>query len=913
MREDGADVKFRTKLYVGFGTVLVLMLVLSYGGFMLLQQLNSSMKRIVNDNYAGVKLATSIREEMSAIGREMSAYMLGKGMSDSMKHANAIANSRMLIEKYRSELNRLEPGDKHAETLTVIFNAYDIYSRDVDHLLQLTRDGMRAEALDYYNATMEPARSSLFDNIAAFSLSYEEDIEQVLDSSRESYLAMLAALAVFVILILAISVAIVSWVFRSVTGSLGRVAAAMNGVAGDDSNSLPFIPVDADDEIGDIAKAYNQMAIALDIHSRESLSYQKALEAQSWHKTKVAEFSAMFQNVQDERELAHLFLSEMAPITKAGYGALYARRTEEGSDAGLYKLASYAASGEEAFERRIALGEGLVGQCALQNKPIALNDIPPAHVRVRSGLGESRPVNLLLTPIPYDGKAVAVLELASHTPYEPAPTALLEEIAGLLGTALDSASAYRQISRLLAESQTHAKELQAQSEELQMQQEELRTLNEQLEEQNHYVEGKNLELETARRALEENTRQAQLSSRYKSEFLANVSHELRTPLNSLLLLAQLLADNKENNLLPKQLEYMRTIYGSGVDLLRLINDLLDLSKIEAGKAEVVPGSVSVGELAATAERRFRMLVAEKGLELRVDLPPGGTDAVIRTDIQKLQQIISNLLSNAIKFTERGGVTISFQLASEGHKDNAGRWKEREIAVVSVTDTGIGIPPDKQDMIFEAFRQADGTTSRKYGGTGLGLSICRELAALLGGTIGLASEENKGSTFTLRLPQMDEVGFWRDAPAFAESAAAKTHAPAAESNRDDTLRRLANKTILLVDDDMRNIFALTSVLESYGMTVLFAENGREGLNMLERYPDVDLVLMDIMMPQMDGFEAIKTIRGGESAQRNIPIIALTAKAMKADRDHCLEAGANDYISKPIHNEQLLSLLRVWLHD
>ncbi|GAA3407096.1 ATP-binding protein [Paenibacillus hodogayensis] len=906
------------KLYVGFGTVLALMLVLSYGGLMLLNQLNDTVKRIVNDNYAGVKMTSSLRGEVDTLDRSITAYMMEYDTAGSVQLAKTITESRLLIERYWNELGELDTDGKHKDVLMMIFSAYSELNRDIDQLIRLNEAGRREQALDYYNTALAPLRSVLFEKIHLYSSIYQDDTEEALEQSRESYRNMVFILAGFEVVIFLVAAVIAVWVFRSVTGSLGRIADVMDGVTGSEPSRLPLIAADVHDELGIIARAYNRMAAALDHHSQSVEAYQRQLEAQNWHKTKVAEFSAMFQNAQDDTALAQSFLDQIAVLTGAGFGVLYGCRSENGDGVGLLKLASYAGEGKASYQEKIAIGEGLVGQCVLQNQPIALESLPDKHVRISSGLGDTGSANLLLTPIPYDGKAIAVLELASHEPFEPARVRLLEEVAGLLGIAFNSASAYRQIRQLLAESQLNAEELQAQAEELQMQQEEMRTLNERLELQYAQADGRNKELENIRLVLEESSRQAQLSSRYKTEFLANVSHELRTPLNSLLLLAQLLSDNKQGNLSPKQLEYARTIYSSGSDLLALINDLLDLSKIEAGKAEIVPDSISIGGLAETIERQFRPLASQKGLDLHIDVASGEAETAIVNDIQKLRQIIGNLMSNAIKFTEKGGVSVSLHVSKAG---GALEYRDREnvggVLTVSVADTGIGIPPDKREMIFESFRQADGTTSRKYGGTGLGLAICRELASLLGGKISLDSKEGEWSVFTLQLPQMDAADAALTA-GYEESAAASGRADSSAGGAawtdvgQEAVKRLKNRTILLIDDDMRNIFALTGVLETYGMVVMFAENGREGLKMLERHPRVDLILMDIMMPQMDGYEAIRAIRNSGEPYRNVPIIALTAKAMKTDRDKCLEAGADDYISKPVRYEQLLSLLRVWLH-
>ncbi|MBV8479537.1 MAG: response regulator, partial [Actinobacteria bacterium] len=432
------------------------------------------------------------------------------------------------------------------------------------------------------------------------------------------------------------------------------------------------------------------------------------------------------------------------------------------------------------------------------------------------------------------------------------------------------------------------------------------------------------EIELARTALQERAEQLALSSKYKSEFLANMSHELRTPLNSLLILARLLSENQNGNLTDKQIEFAETIHAAGSDLLQLINDILDLSKVEAGKMEVHPGDVSLPDVRDYVERTFGPLAEEKGLGLDIEIAVD-TPATIVTDEIRLQQILKNLVSNAIKFTDNGGVVVRIEPADGELQFATPELASAEsVMVFSVTDTGIGIPDEKLHAIFEAFQQADGTTSRRYGGTGLGLNISREIATLLGGEIRVRSQLGRGSTFTLYLPATTTVERLaaEDAPMHAETVYASELLSSTDvgeqpervalvtRSADLDADILRGKRVLVVDDDVRNVFALTSALEAHGMEVAFAENGRAGIDTLEQNPDVDLVLMDIMMPELDGYEAMRAIRD-KPEFTNLPIISLTAKAMKGDRERSIESGASDYITKPVDTDQLLSLMRVWL--
>jgi HAMP domain-containing protein/signal transduction histidine kinase/DNA-binding response OmpR family regulator len=1013
------------------------------------------------------------------------------------------------------------------------------------------------------------------------------------------------------------------------------------------------ITVDAQGELDELKQNINQMIANL----RETTERNRE---QDWLKTNLAKFSRMMQGQKDLESVSRLIMSELTPLVSAHHGAFFIGDTDAGG-AMLKLIASYAYRARKHVANRFAPGEGLVGQAALEKQPILLQNVPDDYIQITSGLGEAPPRNIIVLPILFEGDVKAVIELASFLPFSQIHQSFLDQLAESIGVVLNMIQANMRTEELLEQSQKLTQELQSQSKELQQQQEELKRSNSELEaqartlrqseellkeqqeelqqvneeleekasllaEQNAKVEQKNREVESARVALEEKAEQLSLSSRYKSEFLANMSHELRTPLNSLLILAKLLSENKEGTLSKKQTEFAQTIHSSGTDLLNLINDILDLSKVEAGKMEVHPTNVTTSEVRDFVERTFRPVAEQKRLEFSVDVAPDAPTP-FRTDGQRLQQVLKNLLSNAFKFTERGRVSLSIRRAEPGRRFASRSLDRAEGGVVAfaVTDTGIGIARDKQQLIFEAFQQADGTTSRRFGGTGLGLSISREIARLIGGEIRVESTEGKGSTFTLYLPAsgagIRDSGFGNresgignrgvpervaqspslrpspgtgvaliapeperlrptiprsrvPIPAFdddrdsiepgdrvvlviendtsfarivldmardkefkglvgldgdtglrmahayrpdaitldidlpgmdgwgvldrlkhhpdtrhipvhiisgirerqhglkagaiaylekpvtkealedsfnkigkfidqqvkhllvveddeaqrnsmveliahedvaitavasadeALTALSETHFdcmvldlglsqgadgfdlletvksdPAMQdlpiiiytgkdlSSTEETrlrkfaetiivkdvksperlldetalflhrvearlpeqkrrmLERLHNtdavfagKRVLVVDDDVRNIFSLTSMLEEHGMRVAFAENGRDAIRMLESPPAAegeegpgrfDLVLMDVMMPEMDGYETTRAMR--EHAEfRSLPIIALTAKAMKGDREKCIAAGASDYITKPVDTEQLLSLMRVWLY-
>ena len=700
------------------------------------------------------------------------------------------------------------------------------------------------------------------------------------------------------------------------------------------------IAVEASGEVASLKDNINEMIRNLKDTTRKNTE-------QDWLKTHLARFTRMLQGHRDLVTVSRLILSELTPLVNAQQAAFYVADHRSG-DSQLELLAGYAQRHGKSLPRKIAFGEGLVGQCAFEKKRIVLNQAPPDYVRISSALGSAAPVNIVILPVLFEGQVKAVIELASFSRFSEIHQSFLDQLTESIGVVLHTIAANMQTEYLLHQSQSLTAELQAQQEELKKtndrleqqalnlqksesllksKQDELRSANDQLQEkarqlsdQMRQVEFKNREIEQARAALEEKAEQLSLSSRYKSEFLANMSHELRTPLNSLLILARLLADNVGGNLTPKQVEFARTIHSSGAELLALINDILDLAKIESGTVTLNIASERFADVTDYVERTFRQMASDKGLEFVVSVDRS-LPAAMETDAKRLQQIITNLLSNAFKFTSKGKVSLVARAAesgwSPGHPvlSSAGT-----VVAFAVVDTGIGIPANKQRLIFEAFQQADGTTSREYGGTGLGLSISRELARLLGGEIRVTSTPGEGSTFVLYLPlayqpAMAEPGFEPESP---EELAALTPAPApvstveAEEVAPQAANQLAEKKVLVVDDDIRNVFALTSALEQHGMRVMHAESGKEGIEVLKRARDIDVVLMDVMMPGLDGFDTMRIVRQLDG-YKSLPIIAVTAKAMVGDRDKCIEAGASDYLAKPVNVDVLLATLWRTLQD
>jgi len=938
------------------------------------------------------------------------------------------------------------------------------------------------------------------------------------------------------------------------------------------------IKVDARGEVAELKDNINTMIDNLRLTTERNTE-------QDWLKTNLAKFTNMLQGQRDLSSVGRLLLSELTPLVDAQLGTIYRVDGEK-----LRLLSAYADDPVHGHPETLNIGEGMIGQCAADKRRLLITEMPAASVSIGSALFRAVPQNIIMLPVLFENQVKAVIELASLTTFTPLQIAFLDQLTTSIGILLNSIEASMQTEGLLKQSQQLAGELQSQQNELQQTNEQLEQKAQQLAERNVEVERKNQEIEQARGELEEKASELALTSKYKSEFLANMSHELRTPLNSILILGQQLSDNPDRNLTAKQVEFARTIHGAGTDLLNLISDILDLSKIESGTVTVDAEEVFLANLLDATARPFRHEAETRSLFFNLETDPN-LDRNITTDSKRLQQVLKNLLSNAFKFTEQGGVSLKVSAAiggwSAGH---AVLSHAPAVVAFEVSDTGIGIPFEKQKIIFEAFQQADASTSRKYGGTGLGLAISRELAGLLGGEIQLRSTPGSGSAFTLYLPvrYVGPQAAPRSSPQKAQDAA--SHAPAlaiptvperpiehipddrfeiqpgdsilliveddphyarivmdlardngfrvlvaargidalelaqqfqptavsldvflpdmlgwtvlsqlkqnpltrhipvqivtldedkqhalargafsfvnkpstpegigealvrikeyaaprkkrllvvednpAERksitellNHDDieivtngtggealaTLRerpcdcvvldlklpdmtgfevlesiradrdlsdvpvvvftgrelseeedarlhsmarsivvkgvesperlldetalflhrvvtdlppekqrmleRLTNsdedlegQTVLVVDDDARNIFALSSVLERRGMRVLTATTGQEAVSVTESTPELGLILMDIMMPEMDGYQTIAAIRT-QPRFRRLPIIALTAKAMKGDREKCLEAGASDYLAKPVNTEQLLSALRIWLH-
>jgi signal transduction histidine kinase/CheY-like chemotaxis protein/HAMP domain-containing protein len=868
----------------------------------------------------------------------------------------------------------------------------------------------------------------------------------------------------------------------NLTRQVRAIAEVTSAVAAGDLTGS--ISVEAQGEVAELKDNINAMVQSL----RETI---RANQQQDWLKSNLARIAGMMQGHRDLAVVAELIMDALAPLVRAQHGTFFLSEMADG-DTRLRLIAGYGLRADKEAPLQYLLGQSLIGQVAKSKRSIVVADLPEGYVKINSGLGEASPSNLAVLPILFEGQVLGVIELASFTTFTPVQTDFLEQLTETLGVNVNTIVANARTDALLNESQRLTAELQARSVELQAQQEELQRSNadledkaEQLARQNSDIETKNAEIEQARQEIEERAQQLALASKYKSQFLANMSHELRTPLNSLLILARLLAQNPGRNLTAKQVEYANVIHSAGSDLLQLINDILDLSKVEAGRMDVTPERFTLRALLEDVRATFQPLTAEKGLTFAVEPAPEAPGELF-TDRQRLRQVLGNLLSNAVKFTPRGQVLLRVAPSGEVAPDGS------SMVAFSVTDTGIGIgiAPENLDAIFGAFQQGDGTLSRRYGGTGLGLSIAREVGALLGGDITAESALGQGSTFTLHIPgslpgaaeavatqepqaqgsrdgqiplarkspqdhQPPQPRQAQEAPGGGSTAAAgrvaaggllvlenargglltllaysavsdlaDLNAPVrmqtavspdeaidalrslphrcvvldlgmpdaaafafleqlqdepglaglpvlahARDKLDSAQARLARlrfgnrslelvpsldelreritvhlsavprdqirplpvrapegaianglapyrhdalrgKRVLVIDDDARNVFAITSTLEQHGSTVLRAPDGRQGISALLADDGVDLILMDVMMPEMDGHATMAVIRDMPRFAA-LPIIAVTARAMQGDRQKSLDAGASDYVTKPVDTEELLTCMERWL--
>ncbi|MFS0860423.1 response regulator [Paenibacillus taichungensis] len=1238
--------KIRNKLLIGFTALMAIMIVLTFVSYERLNSSNKQLDQIYQERYLKVRYTSAARGEVNDIAKVLANLLLNPNNSISA----ADGDLKEMKEKGESSLKEVrERADSAPEHQLVdrVNTAWEAYNDYASKQVSFISQNRVEDANNYRNSTGLAVQKEAVDSLNALSRYQDQEIDTEIKDANAAYTRAVQVTVGIMIAGLLLALGVILWVLPSITRGLNTVSMMINSFGKGRYRTIRRIQVKSTDEIGQIASVFKEVSSDLEEKLEVEKAYLQAQQDQNFMSSNIARVPELLRGIGSIRQISQMFISEFTPVLGAQLGVVYLIDEEKHPDE-LRRYGAYAFEENEDVGKEVyRIGEGLIGQAALDMTPVVLDRTPEDYVNIGSATGSSRASGVMIYPVVFEDELIGVVELASFEGFTNLQKQLFSQLIMNLGVILNNVRRRLRVEELLRESQALTEELQVQSEELQTQQEELRRSNENLEEQTgalkrseellqrqqeeleHFnteliaktraleeqvreVEEKNDEIETTKTQLEQQAMQLSMTSKYKSEFLANMSHELRTPLNSLLILSQLLSENKDGNLSVKQQEYAQTIYMSGADLLKMIDEILDLSKVDAGKMDINYETVRMEELTSFVQQNFGPMANKKELNLNIEFDSNLPEWVY-TDSHRVKQILRNLLSNAFKFTNRGSVSlIGRKMKTEelpGYLNT-----NQEYVGFTVKDTGIGIPSDKTDLIFEAFQQVDGTTSRKYGGTGLGLSISRELARLLGGAIKVESSEGVGSSFTLFLPdnhedevQVDDAvreaavaseieNFGRDSqtmhsgrqtvltpdpdstsfmelpqtdlPVLAQleddqenlvegdkilliieddvnfahilmdmargrgfkaivalqgdkglemarqylpdaiildiqlpvmdgwailgelkSSSATRHIPVhvisviddmkqglmmgaiaylkkpsskdsldkafshIESYTENQLKRLliveddeiqrkaiielighddvaitavstgsealnelhsqrydcmvldlmltdmtgfelldqirddqylndlpiiiytgkeldskeemklrkyaesiiikdvksperlldettlflhrveANlpedkrrilqklhnketlfegKKILLVDDDIRNVFALSSVLEGYRMDVTFAENGREALEILDKNPEIDLVLMDMMMPEMDGYEAMTRIRQIPKFEK-LPIIALTAKAMKEDRGKCIEAGASDYVKKPIQTDQLLSLMRVWLYS
>ncbi len=1203
------------KLLAGFAIILVLLITMLFFMINKFSESNDRMQNIVDVYSKKVNLSNEIMIAVLEAARHEKNIILEKDLNQKGYFKDKIYRATETIDKKTNELEELV--DDKGKVLLKEFEAtWASYQPDLKNIISLAMKNEDEEASKISTDKGLKVRDEVVSQLQRLIDKNQKSMEDAKIENNASYNSSLSLIIALIIVSILIAIIISYWIIQSTTKRISVIAKEAEKIASrefsneklEDNTNDELKPifnslVSVNESFREITENANKVAsgdytVNLTPRSeKDTLGNALNKMTRSLHETTEANkkhnWLAVGQNQLNEKlsgdqsieELANKAISFLCTYLKANIGTVYWLNDKDNT---LVLSGQYAFSSSENTKEKFALNEGLIGQAALEKKQISLTDLTDEQISITSSILNTKPKHLLITPFLFEGKTVGVIEMGSITHFNETEKEFINVSMESIAISVNSAIARKQIKELLEETQVQTEELQTQQEELKQmneeleeqaqnltqQQEELQMSNEELEEQTQSLEERNTEVEAAKSDIEKKTKQLEISSRYKSEFLANMSHELRTPLNSLLILSKDLSENRKKNLDSVQVESAEIIYKSGHDLLVLINEVLDLSKIEAGKMSVNIESVSLSNFRNELIRNFKHHAEQKGLMLNAKLDEELPES-ISTDPQRLNQILKNLLSNAIKFTEKGSVSICI----EPYTDSK--------VIISVTDTGIGIPEDKQMAIFEAFQQADGGTSRKYGGTGLGLSISRELAKLLGAEIKVSSKINEGSTFSVIIPleihqelehdsttvkeptlykplsvhntkylnypsiedqrdtitkddivvliieddlkfatillkQANNKGFKCLSAATGEDGlllAAKykpqaiildmglpginghqvlkelkanpsiRHIPVhiisakerslelikegaieylmkpvnrkdleeafnkienfvrrkiknlliiedSENSRNairiligngdvncfeaatgkdaiaiyqqnhidcmildiglpdmsgfDLIHKLENiksqsmppiiiytgkeltkeendelqkyaktiiikgikseerlldettlflhrtisnlpkskqliinnlydketlfltKKILLVDDDTRNVFALSKILEERGMEIIIAENGKVALEKLNMHSNIDLVLMDIMMPEMDGYDAMRQIRS-QGKYKSLPVIALTAKAMKEDKQKCIDAGANDYITKPIEVERLISLMRVWLSN
>ena len=876
----------RLKVTLGYIVIIVCVLLSSILILEKVTVLNSKRSDVTNRNLEVHQMINTVEQSIIQIEKKQNSYIL----TGKKEYLSEYAEQRMNVFNDLANLQDAVQDQSNEKMLTL-----DLEKRVnkwtklvVEPSLKIREEKGEPAATAFLQQKIENNEvPSINRTINRLRQEQNALLNDETKNLEQTSIQLIWVLFIAILSIMLVGLFVSNYVSKNITQAIQNVKNTIQNIRQKGGDLQERIDITSRDEVRDLTIETNQLL--------------NQLEEKEWVQNNVNYIIYAYQGVNDIHTLADVILSEISQVIHAVHGVFYLRE-EDDKDVLYVKKGAFAENNLNIGRDSFKLGEGLIGQVAKDGHMYKMAVSPESTHVISTSLIDTAPRTLLLMPVYFNRQVIAVLEFATLDTFEEKHIQLLNKVNETLGISIDSVKRMMHIESLLLDSnrlteelQVQSEELQTQSEELQAQTNELSTMNDSLAIRTKEAEARTRELALANRDIETQAREIAQGAKYKSEFLANMSHELRTPLNSILLLSEMLTDQENSHLSDEEKEFAKVIHSSGQDLLELINDILDLSKIETGKVNIEFSDVNISELPKILKANFAHFAKQKDLTYHIEIL-GEIPKLFFTDELRLRQILKNFLSNAFKFTEQGKVEVRIQsaaLITEEMQKVSDDWLE-----IAVEDTGIGIPKEKHSIIFESFHQVDGATVRKYGGTGLGLAISKEYAKLLGGFIQVESEEGIGSTFTLYLPNMRQC---------QENIEAMQGSLAVQP--EEKVNIFQGKKILMIDDDRRNIYSMRTLLESKGAIVTSGESGLECLQKLQYNTDYDAVLMDIMMPGMNGYEVIQIIR--EQMNLDLPIIAVTAKAMEIDRDQCMKVGASDYISKPLNMEQLLSILRVWL--
>jgi CheY-like chemotaxis protein len=941
-----ANLKIGNKLIIGFSAVVLMTFTIGLFGYVQIHILDKADHVLFDKGVKPLAHIGAIAADFQRLRSNLRELILVKEQRDEEFFAGRVTKFHDEIDAGVKKLEEELPTAESRQLFAKLVQARNEFFPVTNRVMALSKLNKDNEALEYLKSSavmaVEKAEIDAIEALEEYLVANAAKIAEQNTETATTTGRVMLTLAFGASLLAAFMAALIT---RSVTSPLRQVldavrlqqeggkqrARLVEAIAGGDLNQDVTVvePIKIEneqlrsDEAGTLLKAMVEMSkiqYSVDqgfARMTESLRHSRAQETEyreqqtryreeetlrDWFKSGQNDLNTVLRGEKTTAELTQQTLLFLAEYVGAGVGVFY---TFDDRESSLQIAASYAFTRRKRLNERIALGEGLAGQAALERKMICLNQAPPDYLPISSALGEADPINIVVLPLLRNDALTGVLELGSFKIFSDNELQFLNQSMEGIAIALSVNKSRQQVNELLEETQTQSEELRVQQEELQQSNEELEERAQTLEQQREQIRAKNREVEEASRDVQRKAEELERISTYKSEFLSNMSHELRTPLNSLMILSSMLKDNAEGNLTDKQVEFAATINGAGRDLLTLINDILDLSKIESGHMEFHYEEASLPEICHQIETLFQPITSNKGIEFSVTLDESAPKTVI-VDDQRTQQILKNLLSNACKFTRQGSVTLR-AYTPVGEENILGV----PAVAFAVADTGIGIPPDKQTIVFNAFEQADGSISRTYGGTGLGLSISRQLARSMGGEIALASEAGQGSTFTLYLPlkgsnqpsQPIQIVHARQRPKEVDSTPAEKildPLPAPIPDDRDRIQKGA-KSILVIEDDLTFAGILAEMVRGRGFSVLVAAEGESGIKLAERHQP-SAIILDVMLPNIDGWGVMRSLKDSPKT-RHIPVHFLTCLE---DRQKAMNMGAIGFVTKPVSREQLDSV-------